>query len=77
MASPQSETNSIEQRVQLNARVSKNGKRDIKMDAVKTELPIDLITDAIIKQFFADHSTIAAREQIYKAHKEANAVLFG
>ena len=56
-------------RVQLNARVAKNNKRNIKTDAAKTDIAIDVITDAIISKFYRDTPSLKAREEVFRAHE--------
>ena len=57
-------------KVQFNARIGKNHKRDIKTDAARTDDTIDNITETIIAKFFKDHPA-KAREQFYKDHAQA------
>jgi len=56
------------ERVQFNARIAKNHKRDIKTDAAKTDITIDTITEAIIARFYRDVPSLKAREELFRAH---------
>ena len=55
-------------RVQFNARIGKEHKRNIKTDAAKLDLKNDFITEAIIAKFFRDYPP-EMREEFYRAHK--------
>lgn len=58
------------ERVQFNARVSKNFKQDVKVDAAKGSFTIDVVAEAIIAKFYRDNPDYRQRFAIYRAHAE-------
>ena len=62
-----------DERVQFNARIAKNYKRNIKTDAAKSDITIDTITEAIIARFYREVPTFQAREEMFRAHEAGKA----